>query len=436
MHSSVVFVSLFLGIVTGQQTIEVATSEDVAAVRFMVDGEIVGESDERPWRIFHDFGPELTTHALEAVALDKAGQEVGRAVQHLNVPRPRVQAEVLLEEWVEGSPTVARVLWHSAQALEPQRASVSIDGIALDISDLNRVDLPALDPNELHFINAEIVFGDREVASAEVIFGGAYGSSVETELTALPLIGRKRGLESLEDTSGWLRHANGTELPIVAVDEGPAEVAVIREDLAMLPLAEMDGRMRLAPDISYKRLRLERRDRLRFVSAKPSSTVHPTMRYEIFPVSRAYSPRDGALPRLLSGVLFTGDDTPAQRITDAIAIAGRFVVESQKRRAVLVVTRNCANVSGRYSSDAVRSYLAELHVPLRVWQVGRVRSDVRRSGLCETAEEIYSPRKYGAAVRRLRESLAKQQIVWVQGRPLPREITLTASARGIQLVGR
>jgi len=129
----------------------------------------------------------------------------------------------------------------------------------------------------------------------------------------------------------------------------------------------MDVGMRQARDFNYKILRLNRRDRLRFVSTKPSSAVHPTIRYEVFPISRSYSPQDGALPGLLARVLFTGDNTPAQRLTDAVAIAGRYVVESQRRRAVLVVTRDCATVSGRYSADAVRRYLAELHVPLRVW---------------------------------------------------------------------
>ena len=431
--SSIVFVSLFLGIVTGLQTIEVAVSDDAAAVRILVDDEFVWEMFEEPWRTSYDFGPELTTRELTAVALNAAGREIGRAVQHLNVPRARVEAEVLLEEWVGGSPTMARLLWHSAEALKPQQVSVSLDGNVLDSSDLGRIELPELDPEELHFITAEVVFPDRNVASAEVIFGGAYGSSVETELTAVPLVIPKRRVRSIEAARGWLSYADGAELPIVAVEEGPAEVAVVREDVAMLPLAKMDLRMRDAGEFSYTSLRLDKHDRLRFVSTKPSSAVHPTIHYDVFPISQAFSPQDGPLPALLAGVRFKSANIPAQRLTDAVAIAGRYMAKSQKRRAVLVVTKDCASVSGQYSAEEVRNYLTELHVPLRVWQVDSVRPEDRNSGLCRTAEEIYVARKYEAAVRRLRAGLNSQQIVWVRGRPLPREIALTAAARGVRL---
>lgn len=435
LSNVIVFVSLFLGIVTGRQTIAVAVSENVASVRILVDNELVHEMHGQPWRISHDFGPELTTRELTAIALNEAGREIGRAVQQLNVPRARVEAEVLLEEWVGGSPTMARLLWHSAEALEPQRASVTLDAVPLEVSDFDRIELPALDPDELHFLTAEIVFPDRNVATAEVVFGGAYGASVQTELTAVPLMVRKHRVRSVEATRGWLRHTNGTELTIVAVEEGPGEVAIVREDEAMMALARIDISMRQTADFGYKLLRLDRGDRLRFVSTKPSSAVHPTIRYDVFPISRAYGAHDGTLPELLAGVLFMGDNTPAQKLTDAVAIAGRYLVESQKRRVVLVITRDCANVSGRYSAKAVRRYLTELHVPLRVWQVGGIRREARTSGLCNNAEKIYTGDKYAKAVRRLREELKGQQLVWVRGRPLPREITLTSVARGVQLAG-
>lgn len=432
----IVFVSLFLGIVTGEQTIEVAVSQNVAEARILVDGELIQTLRKDPWRISHDLGSRLTTHELTAVALNDSGQEIGRTVQHLNVPRPRVAAEVLLEEWVEGTPTVARLVWHSAELVKPERVSVSVDGQELQTTDLNRIELPELSPDAVHFMTAEIPFPNQEVASAEVIFGGTYGSSVETEITAVPLVVTKRRIRSLEATRGWLQHINGAELQIVAVEDGPAEVAVVREDEAIGPLARIDAALRRARDFSYKKLRLERRDRLRFVSAKPSSAAHATIQYDIFPISRAFSPRDGALPGLLAGVVFTGDNTPAPRLTDAIAIAGRHVVQSQKRRAVVAVTSDCAHVGGRYSPEAVRSYLSELHVPLRVWQVARVARADRDKGLCRNAEEIYSAKKYSGAVRRLRAELGDQRMVWVQGRPLPREITLTAAARAVRLAGK
>lgn len=438
--NAIVFVSLFLGLVTGRQTIEVAVSEEVAAVQILTDGTLAGELHEEPWRITHDFGPQLTTLRLAAVAFNDAGDEIGRVVQLVNLPRAPVEAEILLEEWIDGSPTIARLLWHSAEALEPLSTSVSLGATLLDASDINRIELPALDPKALHFITAEMMFPGKTLATAEVVFGGAYGSSVESELTAVPLVVKGRRLRSIEATRNWLRHTNGSELPIVAVDNGPAEVAVVREDEAILPLRRIDASMQQPIGMSYWSLVLDRRDRLRFVLTRPSTAVRstigqPTIRYQGFPISRAYSPRDGPIPALLARVSFDQDRKPAQRVTDAVAIAGRFVVQTQKRRAVPVLTTDCANVSGGYSPEVVRRYLEELRVPLKVWQMGQVPDAQRGSGFCEAAEEVDTQKKYRAAVRRLRADLDQQQIVWVRGRPLPREITLTSAASGVRLVG-
>lgn len=432
----IVFLSIFLGIVTGEQTIEVAVSSEVDAVEIRVDGELVQEIFDPPWRVAYDFGPELTTHELTAVALNKAGREISRAVQLLNVPRGRVEAEILLEDWVDGSPTVARVVWHSAEVMEPLRTAITLDGVPLAAPDTERVELPTLDPEVFHFLAAELVFPDREVATTEVVFGGAYGTGVETELTAVPLRVGLRKVRSPAATSGWLRTTDGRDLPIVALDESAAEVAVVREDTAIVPLAQLDARMRQTRDFNYKALRLGRRDQLRFVSTRPSSSLHPSIRYDVFPISRAYSPKDGALPALIAGVFFKGDNTPAQQLTDAVAIAGRFLVESRKRRAVLVIAADCASISGQYSAQSVRRYLAELHVPLVVWQTGPVRKEKRDQGLCATAEEIDTAKRFSAAVRRLRNELDRQQIAWVRGRPLPRQIEIAGAPRGVTLAGQ
>lgn len=437
----IVFVSLFLGLVTGRQTIEVAVSEEVARVEIVVDGSRVGELNGSPWSLEVDLAPELTTQELTAIAFDGAGKEIGRTIQLLNVPRAGVEAEVLLEEWQDGIPTVARVLWQSAEGLKPDRTVVSLDGSPVrtgpSAADSLRIELPKLRPDAVHFISAELVFPDDLVATAEAVFGGAHGSSVETEITAVPLVVRQRRARTIEGASGWLRHANGAGLPVVAIDQGPAEVAVVRDEEAIVPLAVFDVRMRRVNLTSYRRMNLTPKDRLRFVSTRPSKppTDNQDHGYKLFQISQAYGPKDGSLPRLLAAVKFPARKR-SQRLTDALAIAGRQVVESQKRRAVLLVTTDCASVQGDHSAKTVRRYLEELHVPLKVWQLGEVPANQRASGLCQTAEEITTIRKYEAAVHRLRADLENQQIVWVRGRPLPRDITLTPKASGVRLAGQ
>ena len=74
----VTFVSLFLWLVTGVQTVEVATEAPVARVEFRLDGEHVGEVTDNRRKIQIDFGPTLEPHELVAVAYDASGAEVGR----------------------------------------------------------------------------------------------------------------------------------------------------------------------------------------------------------------------------------------------------------------------------------------------------------------------------------------------------------------------
>ncbi|MEE8278740.1 MAG: hypothetical protein V3R89_08485, partial [Thermoanaerobaculia bacterium] len=45
------FVSFFLGLLLGPQTVEVAVTDGVAAVRLELDGRIVGTMEAAPWRL-------------------------------------------------------------------------------------------------------------------------------------------------------------------------------------------------------------------------------------------------------------------------------------------------------------------------------------------------------------------------------------------------
>ena len=68
-----VVVSLFLGLVSGPQVVEVAVAERVATVELRLDGRAVGRLAGPPWRAEVDFGDALATHRLEAVARSRTG---------------------------------------------------------------------------------------------------------------------------------------------------------------------------------------------------------------------------------------------------------------------------------------------------------------------------------------------------------------------------
>lgn len=184
----ITFLSLFLGLVTGVHTVELAVSDAVAEVEVRLDGEAVGVLREAPWRLDCDFGGALTPHSLVAVARDARGVEVDRAEQLLNSPRAQVESRLLLEGWQGGVPRSARLIWRAVQPVEPTEVRVVLDGRLLADRYAERYELPELDPDTIHFLRASLGFGEDLATSAAAVFGGVYGSSTESELTAVPVV--------------------------------------------------------------------------------------------------------------------------------------------------------------------------------------------------------------------------------------------------------
>ncbi len=425
----IAFVSLFLGLLTGPQTVELAVAEKVASVELRLDGAVVGTLSGPPWQLEIDFGAALTTHELTAVARDAGGFELDRAVQRINVPRPAVESEILLAEWRHGAPLAARLLWHSREVLEPAAIHLSLDGAPLSGDDPEHLELPPTDPAGIHFLRAEIELSDGQVATAEAVFGGAFGSAVATELTAVPLVVEAGWELTVEDLQGRLTAA-GEPLRVAAVEQERAEVVMVRDEAALPALDALDHRLRKMKGgrRSYRGTGLPGIDQLRVVLARPTGALHPTVHYSVFPVSGPLSASDGPLSSILAHLAFP--DMPSepgpQRLVDALAAAGARAAASQRRRAVVLLLADCEPGESQWSFASVRAYLSELAVPLYVWRFfGDWEAAAGPASLCaDINEEIRSPRGYRQAIERLRRDLARQRIAWVEGRHLPRRIEL------------
>ena len=428
----IAFVTLFLGLVAGHQVVGVAVSGPVVTVELRLDGELASSLSGEPWRTKLDFGAELTTHELVAVARDAAGAEVGRAVQQINVPRSSVEAEILLDDWQEGRPRSARLIWHSAELREPESIAVSLDGEILVVDDPGQIELPEVDPDSLHFISAELTFPGNKRSSAQSIFGGRYGVEVESELTAVPVVPAKRRLERPQDGRGWLRRPDGEALRVVAVEEDVAEVLIVRDDAALPTLQRLERTLRREKPRSHHRGGLAPADRLFLTSARAVVAAHAEVDYELYPISRSFGLEDVSLPRALAVVEVSAEGTTEQRLSDAVAVAGVRAAAGGRRRAVLLVVSDCAERTGRWTGESVRRFLAELRVPLEVWVTRRL--DREAGGFCRGALRLKGTGSYLAAHDRMRRLLAKQQILWVEGRHLPREILLTDAALATEVV--
>src|SRR5207248_10787863 len=87
--SHLIFISLFLGIVAGKQGIEMQADPSIASIRLTLAGQEIARLTQPPWRTEIDVGSNLVPRELEAIGYDAKGNEVGRASQVLNLPRPR-----------------------------------------------------------------------------------------------------------------------------------------------------------------------------------------------------------------------------------------------------------------------------------------------------------------------------------------------------------
>ena len=104
----VTFITFFLALVAGVQTVEFAVDGSVAKVELFLDQKSVGAVEGPPWRIRFDFGSRLIPHEMEAVAFDASGRELGRARQLVNLPRPPAEITIAFESGSDGMPTALR----------------------------------------------------------------------------------------------------------------------------------------------------------------------------------------------------------------------------------------------------------------------------------------------------------------------------------------
>lgn len=433
----IAFITLFLGLVTGTYTVELAVSGAVEQVELRLDGKTVGVSTGGPWRLSCDFGEALTTHELAAVARDSEGVEVDRAVQWVNVPRPLVETEILLDDWDAGRPGTARLIWSSVLPAEPISVSLSLDGEALSApsrapGSAPSFALPRKDPGSVHFLRAEVELERGHSASSEAVFGGRFGTVTETELTAVPLAIEAKKRRRTDRLQGLLVK-DGEALRVVALEEGPSEVVVVRDHQAVDALRLLRYELWKMAGARQRSPHLDRGGTVRVLSPQPVRHLHPEVTYDVFSVSQAFAPEDGSLPGILAEVTFEDRPRHPPRLADAVATAGLRAAASRTRRAVVLVTSDCSQVSGQWSVETVRRFLAELHVPLRVWAVAAPAGASGAEGFCPLAEEILDARQYYTAIKRLRRSLADQAVVWVEGHHLPRTITIAGGASGVRL---
>ncbi|HYN22091.1 MAG TPA: hypothetical protein VE078_14115 [Thermoanaerobaculia bacterium] len=442
----IAFITLFLGLALGSYPVQLAVEGPVATVELLLDGEAVARIAGPPWSGEIDFGADLVPHELVARALDAQGKELARARQLINLPRPPAEVEVVLERGPEGRPAAARLVFQSRTGAITDEARGTLDGQPLAVGPHGRGALPSYDPASHHVLSVTLRFEDAVLARTDAVFGGRWGESVSASLTALPVQLRRGGTPSVDALQGRLL-ADGSVLNVVAVEEGPAEVLIVRDLGADEALAEL-GKVRSGAGMSFRGGRtsveggrpsfdsqsarfetaLPKGDEVRFLWPVPRTFANPGMTSELFDMSRAYTRDDGGLHWILTSVA-RQSDAGKQRLADSVAVAGLQVLAGNRRRSVILVVGGEPKDASRSDPAMVRRYLESIRVPLFVWAVEKGAASSPALAAWGKVEDVSTVPKLRTAVGRLRAELESQRIVWVEGTHLPGSIRLAPSDR-------
>ena len=427
----IAFASLFLGLLVGVRPVTVIVGETVAAVAFELDGRSVGRVTAAPWTMDVNFGGDFEPHELVARAFDAKGEEVALARQWINLPRPPAEVEIVLERDPKGRATAARLTWDSILGVSPNRVTVTFDGRPLSVAQ-KRASLPAYDPETTHVLTAVLDFPNGVRSRSDVVLGGGSEGDAKSELTAVPIQTDGPEPPKIEALRGKFLHA-GQPLVVAAVERGPAEIVLVRDlDTAEARAALLRKRYGILPlgDASF----LERGDHIRILWPVARRILDSGKSNELFETSREFPAKTSSLRFLLTDVEYPGALSP-RRFADAVAVAGLRACGAYARRAVVLVLGGAPDDASLYEPGAVRRYLATLRVPLFVWSVAPPRPPGSPAASAwGTPEDVSTNAGLDLAADRLRRELARQSVVWVEGRYLPQAIALAEPAAGITLV--
>lgn len=425
VSAQIVFLTLYLGLISGRQPVELQVGADVKSVRILLDGREAAMLKAPPWRAVVDLGTGFEPRGLVAVGYDRDGDEIVRVSQTINLPRPSAELTIALQSNDKGIPTSVALRWEHVFAAKPLRATISIDGTKLRADEQFHARLPKLDPDHPHVIEAELRFADGVVARRElVIAGGPAGDSISTELTPVAFTGKRRKQDSLD---GCLS-VNGTAIQTRAVETPDAQVLVVRDPDVAEVLAELDPDRhfgRSFREMQYMQYQLPLDTGTKMIYTWPVATrleAEGHIPSNVFATSAIVPSSESGMLGFLtlsygqaSGQHFGSQPNGPLLFADAVAVAGLNASSGAHRRAVVLVLSKSADHSIMQPAS-VRRYLDSIGVPLFVWSLTGPRPDLAQSW--GEVDDISSMKNFGTAVGRLRASLASQHVIWVASDPL------------------
>lgn len=434
---AIAFVTLFLGLVVGEQTVELIVAPHVQSVEILLDRQPVGVLTEPPWRMSIDLGPELIPHLLVAVARDNEGRELTRVSQWINLARDPFEIDLSLRPTPEGLNEID-LAWESALGSGLTSMRISIDDQVLPLTQDGRASLPALDPDVPHLLRVEASLGERRLSAVELLSLSSSTGVTQAELTAVPIISSRRRPPGLSWLDGRLR-ARGQPIRIHGLERREADLVLVVDQLAKSLLVRSlvhATELKLddlpepgqQPGKDWEGAYLAHDRHLLIVGPRPLVNQGLKTSFGLFQVSQPIAPLRGPLPLVAASARVPESDEPLgpQCLADAVAVAGRTAASRFHRRAVLLILSPYATDESRLSPAQARRYLESLHVPLIIWCVG---CPARHDQPWGDVVDIGARGQLNRAIRALEKQLDRQTIVWLEGLHLPQEIEQIGSTR-------
>jgi hypothetical protein len=410
------FVTLFLRLTMGLQMVEVVVDHpQVHHVTFEVNGQVVAQVTEPPWRAECDFGSRPKPTLLEAFAFDEDGRLLESARQMVNVPQPSVEVRLVVERDDEGLPVAVRVISESHDLARPAEIVVMMGGRLLKPAGENRFVIPPVDVAMRHLVVADVEFPGGTVVQSVIAFGGGWGSQASTEVTAVA-IERDDDLvvPTPDDLEGCLT-ARSKPVDILAVERGGYRMYVVKSATATMALRHFRQVRPRAEVKDVAKTAQFREDGFVVVSSIPLS--RKTTPVNVYPRSKPLVlDKEGlawVATRLNINASLRAEDA---LLGEAVATAGLHAAGvGAPRVVVLFVHANDPELGQLTVSDA-RRFLGRLGVPL---EVVAVLKDVPGVG---PSTRVRNTRELARLQRRVEDRLGRQLIVWVEGIHLPTDI--------------
>jgi hypothetical protein len=409
------------GLVAGNILIEVELGASGGAAALFLDGEERCQLTTDEPQCTVDLGSELRVHLLELIRV-RADGGPERAARWLNRPGREAEIEVQLAARPIGNMCGGRILSKNLNGLAPAFLEVDVAGEKQTIVEEHRTfGYPCASPGQTRVAVASATYPDGRRAE-KVVVTDELGRIAGPPPIAVPLEATSRAL----DPCGGVEAKLGQRVRR-AEREGFEVGFVLDPSADYNALAGLGWRSRETGTGTQKHDSAWEDASEVFVDADLLWFV--TTDDDLW---RVVGFEEGAANWL--GMFFeqgTAAPVTPRRLADAAATAGLTVAASPRRRAVVLVLGPDSTRDGsHFTPTQVRSYLAEIGVPLFVFRNGGPRADGWPDGV-----QVNTMANLVAAFESVKAQLDEQCVEWFPDFMHPEQIADSLPA-GVMVAGQ